>query len=138
MIDKALDERTIGHNPERLCLMKGGMVYANAVTTVSPAYAREALEGGAAGFLRTVLSEPHVRGKFAGVLNGIDTAAWCPSLDKTLPAPFNSAAPQVGGVKGGCGELRQRCGLSPVPTLPSGQGAMQALPADGPRPGCGP
>jgi hypothetical protein len=22
-VDKALDERTIGHNPERLCLLKG-------------------------------------------------------------------------------------------------------------------
>ena len=47
-IDKALDERTIGHNPERLCLLKGGMVYSNAVTTVSPNYAAETLHGGEA------------------------------------------------------------------------------------------
>lgn len=46
-IDKALDERTLGHNPERLCLLKGGVVYANAVTTVSPSYAREATQAGA-------------------------------------------------------------------------------------------
>ena len=25
-VDRALDERTIGHNPERLSLMKGGIV----------------------------------------------------------------------------------------------------------------
>ncbi|KAL2896543.1 putative starch synthase 4 chloroplastic/amyloplastic [Bienertia sinuspersici] len=29
--DKAVDERTIGHNPERLSLLKGGIVYSNAV-----------------------------------------------------------------------------------------------------------
>jgi len=46
-IDKALDERTIGHNPERLCLLKGGIIYSNAVTTVSPNYANETLLGGA-------------------------------------------------------------------------------------------
>lgn len=45
-VDKALDERTIGHNPERLCLLKGGIVYSNAVTTVSPGYANETLNGG--------------------------------------------------------------------------------------------
>ena len=30
-VDKALDERTIGHNPERLNLLKGGIVYSNMV-----------------------------------------------------------------------------------------------------------
>lgn len=45
--ERALDERTIGHNPERLSLMKGGLVYSNAITTVSPTYAKEVLDGGA-------------------------------------------------------------------------------------------
>ncbi|KAI5067008.1 hypothetical protein GOP47_0017536 [Adiantum capillus-veneris] len=31
-IEKAIDDRTIGHNPERLSLLKGGIVYSNAVT----------------------------------------------------------------------------------------------------------
>ena len=31
--------------------------------------------------------------QFFGVLNGIDTAFWCPSKDPHLPAPFNSYAP---------------------------------------------
>ncbi|EFJ39907.1 hypothetical protein VOLCADRAFT_108446 [Volvox carteri f. nagariensis] len=57
-IDKALDERTIGHNPERLNLMKGGIVYSNAVTTVSPTYALEVLNGGAAGWLRSTFARP--------------------------------------------------------------------------------
>lgn len=40
--------------------MQGGMVYANAITTVSPTYAREVLEGGAAGWLRDTLSRTEV------------------------------------------------------------------------------
>ncbi len=44
-VEKALDERTIGHNPERLSLLKGGVVYSNAVTTVSPTYAVETSTG---------------------------------------------------------------------------------------------
>lgn len=92
-IHKALDERTIGHNPERLNLLKGGMVYSNKITTVSPTYAEEARSGGAAGFLRTVLGEPHIGAKFSGVLNGIDTSFWCPSTDPLIPAPFNAEWP---------------------------------------------
>ena len=43
---------------------QGGIVYSNAVTTVSPTYAREALEGGAAGWLRATLARSDVRAKF--------------------------------------------------------------------------
>ena len=35
--DKALDARTIGHNPERLSLLQGGIVYANQVSNSSAA-----------------------------------------------------------------------------------------------------
>ena len=93
-IDKALDERTIGHNPERLCLLKGGIVYASIVTTVSPTYATETLIGGAAGWLRSTLARPEVANKYWGVLNGIDTEMWDPSNDPLLPACYSSAMPQ--------------------------------------------
>ena len=35
-VDKALDERTIGHNPERLNLLKGGIIYSNQVAPMLP------------------------------------------------------------------------------------------------------
>lgn len=92
-VNKALDERTIGHNPERLCLLKGGIVYASVVTTVSPTYAAETLTGGAAGWLQSTLARPEVAAKYWGVLNGIDTQAWDPAADPDLPAPFSAAAP---------------------------------------------
>ena len=53
--ERALDERTIGHNPVRMCLLKGGLVYSNAVTTVSPTYARESLQAGALSHPRNLL-----------------------------------------------------------------------------------
>lgn len=35
-IERALDERTIGHNPERMCLLKGGLIYRRAYRPISP------------------------------------------------------------------------------------------------------
>lgn len=78
-VDKALDERTVGHNPERLCLLKGGIVYAAAVTTVSPSYAEETVHGGAAGWLRATLARPEVARKYSGATNSNPrccVAAW--------------------------------------------------------------
>jgi starch synthase len=92
-VEKALDERTIGHNPERLCLLKGGIVYSSVVTTVSPTYAMETMTGGAAGWLRSTLSRPEVGDKYWGVLNGIDTEMWNPATDALIPACFSSAVP---------------------------------------------
>lgn len=69
-VEKALDERTVGHNPERLCLLKGGIVYSSAVTTVSPTYAKETISGGASGWLRSTLARPDVINKYFGILNG--------------------------------------------------------------------
>lgn len=93
-VDKALDERTIGHNPERLCLLKGGIVYSTVVTTVSPSYAHETLHGGAAGWLQSTLARPDIAAKYCGVLNGVDTVSWDPATDTVLPAQFSASAPQ--------------------------------------------
>jgi starch synthase len=70
----------------RMSLLKGGVVFADAITTVSPTYAREIQtpEGGRGfdGILRS-------RGdRLVGVLNGIDTGEWNPASDPHLPEPF--------------------------------------------------
>ncbi|GAV91110.1 Glycos_transf_1 domain-containing protein/Glyco_transf_5 domain-containing protein [Cephalotus follicularis] len=87
--DKAIDERTIGHNPERLSLLKGGIVYSNAVVTVSPTYLNETL---CSGWLSSTLIRN--RDKYFGVLNGIDTAMWNPATDAFLPAKFHAQKPE--------------------------------------------
>ncbi|XP_023874064.2 uncharacterized protein LOC111986619 isoform X2 [Quercus suber] len=88
-IEKAVDDRTIGHNPERLSLLKGGIVYSNAVVTVSPTYLKETL---CTGWLASTLIRN--RDKYFGILNGIDTAMWNPATDIFLPAKFNAQNPE--------------------------------------------
>ena len=75
---------------DQVCLLKGGLAAADAVTTVSPTYAREILtpERGEAldGFLRW-----DVR-RLVGIVNGIDVAEWDPATDRALPARFSATA----------------------------------------------
>jgi starch synthase len=76
---------------DQLCLLKGGMAYADAVTTVSPSYAREILtpERGEAldAFLKWDVK------RLTGIVNGIDTRAWDPAADRALPAGFSRTSP---------------------------------------------
>ncbi|HSP34520.1 MAG TPA: glycogen/starch synthase, partial [Thermoanaerobaculia bacterium] len=66
--------------------MKGGIVFADQVTTVSPTYAREIQtpEHGAGldGVLRSVAW------KFRGILNGIDVDEWDPAIDTNIDANY--------------------------------------------------
>lgn len=88
-VDKAVDDRTIGHNPERLSLLKGGIVYSNAVVTVSPTYLKETL---CSGWLASTLLRN--QDKYFGILNGIDTATWNPATDIFLPVKFSAQKPE--------------------------------------------
>ena len=74
----------------RVNLLKAGLLAADAVTTVSPTYAREILEPGAGELLDGVLRARAARdGRgVVGILNGIDLASWDPTRDPELPAPF--------------------------------------------------
>jgi starch synthase len=74
---------------DHLSMLKTGLVFADAVTTVSPTYAKEirspALGMGLDGVLRTR------RDGVAGILNGIDVDVWNPATDVLLPARFSDA-----------------------------------------------
>jgi starch synthase len=82
------------HHPDalefhgRIALIKGGLVFADAISTVSPTYAREIqtpdLGEGLDGLLR------HRKAVLHGVLNGIDTAAWDPATDGHLPVHYTA------------------------------------------------
>lgn len=75
-------------NPENLNLLKGGIVYSNYVTTVSPTYAEEVKtpEGGRG--LEGILRE--LSFKFSGILNGVDYSYWNPEIDRYLPSHYSS------------------------------------------------
>ena len=75
------------HRYGALNLMKGGIVYSDFVTTVSPNHAAEARFGdGAFGLAHTL----HVhRDKFRGILNGVDYDVWNPEVDSVIPAQYS-------------------------------------------------
>jgi starch synthase len=70
----------------RLNLLKGGIVFADKITTVSERYRREMLspEGGCG--LDIVLRE-HAH-RLVGILNGADYKRWNPEADHPLPKTF--------------------------------------------------
>jgi len=68
-------------------LMKGGIVYSNFVTTVSPRYAEEIRQTGLGHGLQATLNAS--AGKFGGVLNGIDHGTWNPEVDNHIPFGYS-------------------------------------------------
>lgn len=67
----------------QLSMLKGGLLFADAITTVSPTYAREiqteAHGVGLDGVLRSRAQ------RLYGILNGIDPGTWDPATDALLP-----------------------------------------------------
>jgi starch synthase len=68
--------------------LKAGILFADAITTVSPRYAREIqapeLGEGLDGVLRTRHARLH------GILNGIDVEEWNPATDPLLPSHYDA------------------------------------------------
>jgi starch synthase len=85
----AYDRLRDNFNPFALNFMKGGIVYSNAVTTVSPHHAWEAHHTEVGCGLGHTL---HLhQDKFRGVLNGIDYDFWNPEVDRYIPQHYNQA-----------------------------------------------
>lgn len=74
------------NNQHALNLLKGGIVYSNFVTTVSPRYAVETKEQGQGFGLEPTLHTHQV--KYGGVLNGIDYDVWNPEVDALIPVRY--------------------------------------------------
>lgn len=71
----------------RLALIKGGLVFADALTTVSPRYALE-IQTPELGFGLDGLLRARAR-SLVGILNGIDVDEWNPATDPHLPAHYS-------------------------------------------------
>jgi len=73
---------------DRLSFLKAGVIFADAVTTVSPTYAEEIQRPeygyGLDGVMRSR------RAALSGILNGIDTDEWNPASDPFLPSPYDA------------------------------------------------
>ncbi len=72
----------------RLNLLKGGILFADKITTVSERYRREMLNSGSEPGLDIVLRE-HAH-RLVGLLNGADYERWNPETDSLLPRPFGA------------------------------------------------
>ena len=70
--------------------LKAGLMFADALTTVSPTYAREIQRAPLGMGLEGVLAKQ--RGRLVGILNGIDDAAWNPARDAHLVATYDADA----------------------------------------------
>jgi starch synthase len=69
-------------------LMKGAIVMADGVSTVSPTYAYEIAHDPTLGFgLEDVLRAKGDR--FVGILNGADYGEWDPARDRLIPKPYS-------------------------------------------------
>jgi starch synthase len=94
--------------------LKGGIVYADMVNTVSPTYAREtrtpALGNGLAPYLN------NKGDNYIGILNGCDYTQWNPETDTVIPARYS--ADDLSGKAVCKRELQKRFGLEVLPGIP--------------------
>ncbi len=85
--------------------LKGGIVFSDFITTVSPTYAREIQTPeyghGLDGILRKLA------GKIVGILNGLDYEVWNPATDAALFARYTARNVRSGKAKNRQGLLQQ-------------------------------
>ncbi len=87
--------------------LKGGILFADRVTTVSPRYAMEIQTPefgcGLEGVIQTRVDD------LSGLINGVDTEVWNPASDKLIPARYSAA--DLTGKRGCRNDLLKQCGL---------------------------
>lgn len=71
-----------------ISFLKGGIVFADAVTTVSPTYARE-IQTPEYGFSFDGLLRSRSY-KLRGILNGVDYSEWSPEVDDHIPYRYSA------------------------------------------------
>lgn len=94
----------------QMSFMKGGLLFADHITTVSPQYAREIQTPefgcGLDGVIQSRASD------LVGLINGIDSAVWNPATDTALAARYS--ADDLSGKKACRTDLLTRLGLDPA------------------------
>jgi starch synthase len=95
-------------------LLKAGLLFADALGTVSPTYARE-IQTKEFGFgLEGVVKRR--AGSLRGILNGLDYALWDPATDGSIAKNYSAAEPSG---KAACkADLQKTCGFPQDPGTP--------------------
>jgi starch synthase len=98
----------------QVSFMKGGLKFAQRITTVSPTYAQEIATAefgfGLDGVVRARGSD------VSGILNGVDRAVWNPALDSALVGRYDVDA--LDGKALCKADLQRTFGLEPKPDAP--------------------
>ena len=89
--------------------LKGGLQFADAITTVSPTYAEEICTPSGGMGLDGVLRQRH--SVLSGIVNGVDTDIWNPETDTALAANYTSTT--LGRRTINKREIEKRFGLAP-------------------------
>jgi len=98
----------------RLSFLKGGINYADWLTTVSPTYAREIQSDSHGCGLQGLLTRR--RANLSGILNGIDTRIWNPATDPHIAC--NYTADRLAHKISNKRVLQQRIGLEANDAVP--------------------
>lgn len=95
-------------------LLKAGLLFSDRLTTVSPRYAEEIQTAefgcGLEGVVQSRSADIH------GLLNGIDTAVWNPSIDALIPERYTPA--NLAGKRACRADLLKRSGFDPKSPAP--------------------
>lgn len=95
-------------------LLKGGLVFADAITTVSPTYAGEIQTPEFGYGLNSLLLER--KNSISGIINGVDYSQWDPSKDKELKYHFSLS--KIEGKHKNKLALQKKAGLGQDPDVP--------------------
>lgn len=98
----------------KLNLLKAGIHYADALTTVSPSHADELVDPIGGCGLAPFLTDR--RNDLFGILNGVDYDHWDPETDRLIPKTYSSK--NLAGKSVCKAELQKRMGLNVDPKVP--------------------
>lgn len=99
----------------RLNVLKGGIAFADKITTVSPTYAHEIMGPIGSGGLHDILRARSY--DVSGILNGIDTDVWNPEKDKLIAKNY-TVKTYKSGKKANKKALQKMFDLKDAPNIP--------------------
>jgi starch synthase len=80
--------RAAAEHGGKMNFMKAGLIYADALATVSPTYAKEIMTSEYGCGLEGVVKKQ--KEKLRGILNGVDTEIWNPATDKLIDTKYDA------------------------------------------------
>ena len=99
-----------GEVPGQVNWMAQGVAHADLISTLSPTYAREIVDGEAGGALSDLLRER--RDRIFGILSGIDTELWDPATDGALAQTYDCATLKMRAVNKNAFQSEMRFSVS--------------------------